>query len=1544
VTDSNGNYLFDNLPPGDYQVMFDLDTIPANHRVTQQNAINNQSPATSNQSDSDADPTTGLTAPTGMLLAGEEDRTLDMGITPIFPVTIGDQVWEDSNRDGVQDGGEPGVEGVIVTLTNADGRPVVDLDGDPVTSVTTDGSGNYIFDNLPPGDYVVQFDPRSLPAGYTITTPNSGSDDDADSDADSDADPDSGETAPTGFLPDGTVIDGLDMGIVPAQPVSVGNRVWYDNNNDGIQDASADEPGVAGVGVMIFNTDGTSVTDIDGNSVLLMVTDDNGEYLFDNLPPGDYYVQFDLSTLPANYGVTQANATHNQSPATSDQTDSDANTSTGETASTGFLPSGSEDLTLDMGIVQAQSTIRVGDRVWLDEDQDGIQDAGEPGVEGVTVNLYDTSTGDLRGTTVTDSSGNYLFDGLPAGDYFVRFDLSTLPGNHLVTQQDATNNQSPTTSDRLEDDQIDSDVDPETGQTSTTGILFAGEEDLSLDLGIYPADNVAVGDLVWYDLDGDGIQDADEPGVENVTVTLYDSGTNQPVPGVQPQQTDRNGNYLFENLPAGDYYVIFDLDSLPDGYGVTEADVITDQQPVTSDQTDSDVSASNGSTAPTGPLSGNETDMTLDMGIVALVPVSIGDYVWFDDNANGIQDPNEEGVPGVSVYLYDEMTGQPMLDEKGEPLAQVTDTNGEYLFTDVPPGQYHVLFDLSTLPEGYVLSPVDQEVSDNADSDAGSDGATPPTDVLTYGDIDRSLDMGIYKPVEIGDTVWFDDGNGQQDPGEEGVSGVGVTLYDVETGEIVGTTTTDSNGNYLFKGLPPGNYQVDFDLTTLPEGYMVTRPDLGNDDGADSDADPTTGRAPETGFLSSGGSDRSLDMGLVLPISIGDTVWMDENFDGIQDAGEPGVDGVTVTLYDAAGNPVATTTTDSGQQSGSGNYLFEGVLPGEYAVGFDLDTLPEGYVVTQANVINDQSPANSDQTDSDANPETGRTASTGFLTSGTAVTDLDMGIRIPDEDLVRIGGRLWEDTDLDGEVDPEEGVWPTVPVMLYSQDDPTTPITTVLTDADGNYLFENLPPGDYFISLSPDGLPEGTLPPIYSGGASSDELRANSGTLDQGSQVLNLNMALNRPGSLSGSAWLDQDGDGVRSADEGPLSNVTVELYDATGEKVGEMVTDENGAYTFDNLLPGEYRVVCPATKGYNLSPNLQGEDGSRDSDIDPATNESSTKFVGSGQHLPDVDLGLYERASITNLLWNDVNGDGVQDANEAGLAGITVFLFNEAGEIVGETVTDNEGRYGFGNLAAGNYYAAFEAPDGMMPGQALLREGTDLVRGPMISVDGGNNASANDIGFTQVAALGNYVWLDTNKDGLVDPDEAGIAGAIVRLLDEDGSLLEITTTDSDGRFEFLVVPGNYQLEFLPRDGMEFTAPNQGDDSKDSDVDPETGRTAVISIAPSENNISNFAGMIISPTAIQLMSLTATETASGVRVEWITGSEIDTFGFQILRSRTGSLESAVEVTEDMVLAGNSDGLYEFIDTTARAGQVYSYWLVEVQNDQTILEYGPTLQK
>jgi hypothetical protein len=127
-------------------------------------------------------------------------------------------------------------------------------------------------------------------------------------------------------------------------------------------------------------------------------------------------------------------------------------------------------------------------------------------------------------------------------------------------------------------------------------------------------------------------------------------------------------------------------------------------------------------------------------------------------------------------------------------------------------------------------------------------------------------------PVTVGDYVWIDNnGNGQQDDGEPGVPGVTVTIYDATTNQPVLVdgqpyqVVTDDDGRYLFTDLPPGDYYVVFDLTTLPEGYVPTTPNQGNDDARDSDADPTTGRTPPTGFIPSGGQNLTLDLGIRLP-------------------------------------------------------------------------------------------------------------------------------------------------------------------------------------------------------------------------------------------------------------------------------------------------------------------------------------------------------------------------------------------------------------------------------------------------------------------------------------------------------------------------------------------------------------------------------------------------------------------------------------------------------------------------------------------------------
>ena len=183
------------------------------------------------------------------------------------------------------------------------------------------------------------------------------------------------------------------------------------------------------------------------------------------------------------------------------------------------------------------------------------------------------------------------------------------------------------------------------------------------------------------------------------------------------------------------------------------------------------------------------------------------------------------------------------------------------------------------------------------------------------------LDCG----ATIGDFVWRDlNGDGVQDAGETGIAGVTVELVD-GSGNVVATTTTDASGLYLFEDVIPGTYTVRVDASTLPADATIATFDL---DGLATLHEASVTVAAREQRL-------DVDFGYQAPASIGDRVWLDTNGDGVQDAGETGIAGVTVELRDASGTVIATTTTGA-----DGEYLFDGLAAGTYTVTVVDSTLP----------------------------------------------------------------------------------------------------------------------------------------------------------------------------------------------------------------------------------------------------------------------------------------------------------------------------------------------------------------------------------------------------------------------------------------------------------------------------------------------------------------------------------------------------------------------------------------------------------------------------
>ena len=203
---------------------------------------------------------------------------------------------------------------------------------------------------------------------------------------------------------------------------------------------------------------------------------------------------------------------------------------------------------------------------------------------------------------------------------------------------------------------------------------------------------------------------------------------------------------------------------------------------------------------------------------------------------------------------------------------------------------------------------------------------TPTTDVT-----------GGTNTGAIGDRVWVDtDGDGRQDPGEGGLSGITVTLIGAGADGLFGTgddtttsTTTDADGSYIFDNVAAGYYRVVVNGGSTPTGYTQT-----------GDPDSVVNNRTNV-VLAPGDVYVNADFGYrpTASSSIGDLVFLDPNGNGAQDTNEPGVPGVTVTLLNAGGFVVATTTTDA-----SGNYLFPGLPAGTYTVRVtDTDGVLNGF-------------------------------------------------------------------------------------------------------------------------------------------------------------------------------------------------------------------------------------------------------------------------------------------------------------------------------------------------------------------------------------------------------------------------------------------------------------------------------------------------------------------------------------------------------------------------------------------------------------------------
>ncbi|WP_096593755.1 SdrD B-like domain-containing protein [Staphylococcus delphini] len=914
-----------------------------------------------------------------------------------------------------------------------------------------------------------------------------------------------------------------------------------------------------------------------------------------------------------------------------------------------------------------------------------------------------------------------------------------------------------------------------------------------------------LGNRVWEDMNDNDVQDIDDKGIANVTVTLKEAGTNKVL---QTTTTDKDGYYLFEGLKNGNYIVEF-TDPATNGEGKQYIPV---KEHVGNKEDDSDSRVVNVTIQ-------DKDDLSIDRGFeVAPEPkpatYELGDYVWIDQNNDGMQNSDEVAVKGVKVTLT---------KPDGSTLTTTTDEKGKYLFTGLENGDYTVKF--SELPEGYVPT----KTQAGGDTKLDSNGLESKVTINNANDY--SVDLGIVKPepqpepkpatYELGDYVWIDQNNdGMQNSDEVAVKGVKVTLTKPDGSTL--TTTTDEKGKYLFTGLENGDYTVKF--SELPEGYVPTKTQAGGNTELDSNG-------LESKVTINNANNYSTDLGIVKPepqpepqpatYELGDYVWFDYNKDGVQNKGEAAVEGVTVTLTKPDGSTM-TTKTDK-----DGKYLFTGLENGEYTVTFS--ELPEGYEPTKTQVGDDKLDSNgleSKVTIDNANNYS-----------------VDLGIVKPEvvppmEDAkFNLGDKVWEDLNKDGIQNSNEPGISGVTVTLTKEDGTTV---TAKTDDQGNYKFTDLPNGKYTVTFE---TPDGYEPTKANVG--DDALDSDGQTVEvviNNKDDMTIDSGFHKPEeveppkveatfNLGDKVWEDLNKDGIQNSNEPGIGGVTVTLTKEDGTTV-TTTTDENGNYKFTELPNGKYTVTFETPEGYEPTKEKVG-DYALDSDgqsVVVVIDNKDDMTIDSGFHKPEeVEPPKVEATfNLGDKVWEDLNKDGIQNSNEPGIGGVTVTLTKEDGTTV-TTTTDENGNYKFTELPNGKYTVTFVTPEGYEPTKekvgdyALDSDGQSVV----VVIDNKDDMTI-DSGFhkpeevepPKVEAtfnLGDKVWEDLNKDGIQNSNEPGIGGVTVTLTKEDGTTVT-TTTDENGNYKFTELPnGEYTVTFETPKGYEATKTNVGDDALDSD-------------------------------------------------------------------------------------------------------------------------------
>jgi hypothetical protein len=424
-------------------------------------------------------------------------------------------------------------------------------------------------------------------------------------------------------------------------------------------------------------------------------------------------------------------------------------------------------------------TSSIGDLVWNDIDGDRFRDPGEPGIANVRVRLREAGQDGLLGTAddivftpnTTNALGAYSFANLTPGLYRVSIVQSTLPVNFVLTN-------------------------PPEPRDITLGI---DEDRLDVDFGYWQdLQNASIGDLVWNDVNGDGVRAPSEPGIVGVFIELVGSGPDRTLGTgddvfFPPVQSTAGGAYSFPNLPAWDYRVTVDLSSPAlIGFGLT-----TGNSPLLLS------------------LTPGQVVNTADFGFQQK-NAKITGLAFEDTNADGDKDIGENGFINARIFI--DADDDNLFDPGERFTTSAADGSGTWTIDALASGTYKVMVEAASLPGPLPWVPT----------------TTHPRNVtVPAGQTVTGVDFGFQQDpgnAQILGRVFSDlDGDGAFNGADTGLAGLNVLVTWAGLNGVFGDFDDVNYGPFITNpagqfqtpaNLASGNYLID--VLNPPAGFVLT--------------------------------------------------------------------------------------------------------------------------------------------------------------------------------------------------------------------------------------------------------------------------------------------------------------------------------------------------------------------------------------------------------------------------------------------------------------------------------------------------------------------------------------------------------------------------------------------------------------------------------------------------------------------------------------------------------------------------------------------------